>query len=98
MTETKRIETVVDSPGVSNLSADAPADPLTVALPQIGGLASTIHRLVQEGLTIDQMAQKLARFVDPGLVPALQTLATVLQAVEHFLPKGEAPSGEHGGE
>jgi len=88
---------VVDSAGVSNLASSEPADPLTTALPQISGLASTIHRLVQQGLTIDQAAEKLARFVDPSLVPALQTLATVLQAVDRFLPKGES-AAEHGGE
>lgn len=77
---------MVDSAGVSNLNLEAAGDPLSVALPQLGTLASTIHKLVQEGLTADQAAEKIAQFVDPSLVPALKTLATVLQAVEKFLP------------
>lgn len=80
---------MVDSAGVSNLNPEAlpgtRRDPLEVALPNIGGIATTIHNLVQEGLTVDEAAQKLAAFVDPSMVPALQTLAKVLQAVEKFV-------------
>lgn len=78
---------MVDSEGVSNLNPTPPplADPLSLTLPSLGGLATTIHNLVQEGLTIDEAAQKVAEWVDPSLVPALQTLASVLQAVLKYV-------------
>lgn len=78
---------MVDSAGVSNLNPTVPeGDPLAAALPGLGSIAGTIHRLVQSGLTIDEAAQKVARFVDPSLVPALKTLAEVLSMVNKFLP------------
>lgn len=80
---------MVDSAGVSNLPS-GPADPLGATFPSLGGIATTIHALVQEGLTIDQAAEKVARWVDPSIVPALETLASVLEAVNRFLPGGEA--------
>lgn len=89
---------MVDSAGVSNLGGGPAADPLTLALPQISGLAATIHKLVQEGLTVDEAAQKLAVFVAPQMVPALKTLASVLSAVEKFLPGAVGTTSEHGGE
>lgn len=58
-----------------------------MALPGLGGIASTIHKLVEEGLTLDEAAQKVANWVDPGIVPALQTLAKVLGLVEKYLPQ-----------
>lgn len=92
---------MVDSAGISNLSAAAVGDPLTTALPNLGSLAATIHALVAQGLTIDEAAEKVAVWVDPSIVPALQTLAKVLTAVEKFLPASEKSGGsaaEHGGE
>jgi hypothetical protein len=85
---------VADSAGVSNLNPTPPrpADPLGATFPGLGSIATTIHRLVQEGLTIDEAAEKVARWVDPSILPALQTLASVLQAVDRFLPGSEAPS------
>lgn len=88
---------MVDSPGISNANLSAqPRDELGASLPNLGGIASVVHRLVQEGLTIDQAAEKVARWVDPSLVPALETLAKVLEAVNKFLPGSSA--SEHGGE
>lgn len=77
---------MADSAGVSNLNPDpGPRDEFGLALPNLGGIAATIHKLVQEGLTIDEAAQKVARWVDPGLLPALQTLAAVLQEVDKYI-------------
>jgi hypothetical protein len=95
----KRIGTVVDSAGVSNLNAAAAADPLTVVLPNLGNLASTIHTLVQQGLTAEAAAERIATWVDPQLVPALQMLAKILGMVNKYVPGAEgASAAEHGGE
>jgi hypothetical protein len=61
------------------------ADNLGLALPNLGNLAQTVDKLVQEGLSIDEAAQKVAAWVDPSLVGPLQTLASVLTAVEKYL-------------
>lgn len=88
---------MVDSAGVSNLEQSAQQrDPLGATLPNLGSIATTIHNLVNEGLTADEAAEKIAAWVDPSILPALQTLATVLQAVQKFLPGASA--AEHGGE
>jgi hypothetical protein len=77
---------VVDSEGVSNLAPEpGPRDELGAALPGLGGIASTVQKLVDEGLTLDEVAQKVASWVDPSLVPALKTLATVLEAVQKLV-------------
>jgi hypothetical protein len=79
--------TVADSEGVSNLVQESsePVDELGAALPSLGSIATVVQKLVTEGLSIDEAAQKVAAWVDPSLMPALQTLASVLQEVAKFV-------------
>lgn len=76
--------TVADSEGVSNLQQE-PVDELSATLPSLGTVAQVVQKLIDEGLSIDEAAQKVVKWVDPSLLPALQTLASVLQALAKFV-------------
>jgi hypothetical protein len=56
-------------------------------LPGISSLITTISGLLKEGVTVAQLAEKIAAFLAPGDVPTIQAIVKVLQEAEVLLGK-----------
>jgi hypothetical protein len=59
----------------------------TVTLGALSGIIAAIDGLLAAGVTTAQLAETVAKFVDPSAVPALAMFITVLQEAEALLKK-----------
>ena len=56
-------------------------------LPQLSGILTILDKLIGEGVTVTEAAEKVAAWVDPSLAGALGTLAEVLTTAQGILSK-----------
>ena len=62
-------------------------DHLDATLPGLSSLIGTITNLLNEGVTVAELAEKVAAFLAPGDVPALETIIKILQEAQALLKK-----------
>lgn len=56
-------------------------------LPGLSGLLGTIDKLLKAGVSAATLADTVAKFLDPALVPALVALIKILQLAETAVEK-----------
>jgi hypothetical protein len=56
-------------------------------LPGLSGILATVDKLLKAGVSTVTLAETVAKFVDPTLVPALVALIKILQTAETMVEK-----------
>jgi hypothetical protein len=59
----------------------------TFSLSSLSGIIGTINGLLATGITAAEAAEKVLKFLDPAVVPALDTFIKVLQEVQSLAGK-----------
>jgi hypothetical protein len=59
----------------------------TSTLGSLSGVIAMVDKLLASGVTVAQLAETVAKFADPSIVPALAVFITVLQEAEALLKK-----------
>lgn len=57
----------------------------TSILGSLGGIAGTVGKLLAEGVTAAELAEKVVSILDPALKPDIDALITVLQEVQKLV-------------
>jgi hypothetical protein len=59
----------------------------TSTLSSLPAIFAVVDKLLASGVTVAQLAETVAKFADPSIVPALAVFITVLQGAEALLKK-----------
>jgi O-succinylbenzoate synthase len=58
---------------------------LDVSLSGLSTLVAVVKKLLGEGITVTQLAEKVAKYLAPNDVPALETFIKVLQEAQKLI-------------